>query len=374
MRPELFKIPGLNFSVPSYGAMVVIAFLVGTWWMTRRAAKVKADPDIVLSLALISLIFGWLGGRTFYIIHHWKTQFAGQPLQMLNLTAGGFEIYGGLLMAAAVCVLYLRVKGLSIRLYSDLYAPTLLFGMGVGRIGCFLVGCCWGGTCPASLPWAVRFPASSMPFQQQWEDRLVTLPAEMILVLPQGSGMPIYSLQKDFLKLADLEQARKKLAKARTEAEKLAGNAAKYERAQLEIAFSESVIEHFDKFEVTPQELGHRLKGPEFRTRPVHPSQIYATIGPLLLAWLTNAYFFRRKRHGTVMAVAIMFYAMERFVEEGIRIDNPLDTFGLTVSQGISIGMLVFGILWYLILQKMPPRSSRPARVPQPIPPTDVAA
>src|ERR1051325_5494638 len=120
MRPELFTIPGTHIVVPGYGAAIVVAFLVGTWWMTRRASKVKADPDVVLSMALIALIFGWIGGGLFYVIHYWKSQFAANPMQMLNLTAGGFEVYGGVLLAAGVNVLYLWMRRLPIRLYADM--------------------------------------------------------------------------------------------------------------------------------------------------------------------------------------------------------------------------------------------------------------
>jgi prolipoprotein diacylglyceryltransferase len=104
----------------------------------------------------------------------------------------------------------------------------------------------------------------------------------------------------------------------------------------------------------------------------VHPAQLYSAIGPLLLAVLANAYFYRRKRHGMVMVVAMLCYGIERFIEETVRLDNPLDTFGLTVAQGISIGFVIFAVLWYLILIRMPLRSSRPVVKTRPTPPPAV--
>jgi phosphatidylglycerol---prolipoprotein diacylglyceryl transferase len=400
MHPELFKIPGTNFMVPGYGAMVIIAFLGGTWWMTRRAMKVKADPDIVLSLALLALLFGWLGGRVFYVIHYWKTQFAHQPWAVLQLSAGGFEVYGGLILAAAACVLYLWIKRVSIRLYADLTAPTLLFGMGVGRLGCYLVGCCWGATCPASLPWAVTFPAMSSAAEQHWQDRIIALPAELIIIDPAGIGVP---MPKQILKLkdADVDRLRERLEQAGTaikEAE-AAGNTMKAGRARAVQLGIETILDHLQRFEVTPAQLAQLAasKPPpdapphqagvlqrvlefgdtegQFRSAPVHPAQLYSAIGPLLLALLMNAYFFRRKRHGMVMLLAVVLYAVERFIEELVRMDNPHDTFGLTISQGVSIGFLVFAGLWYLVLRRMPLRSPWPAtRVPKAATPLDVTA
>lgn len=362
MHPELFRIPGTRFMVPSYGAMVAIAFLVGTWWMCRRARKVKADPDICLSLALICLVFGWVGGRTFYVIHYWKSQFAQNPAQILNLTSGGFEIYGGLIVGAICCIIYLLIKRVSIRLYADLTAPTLLFGMGVGRIGCFLVGCCWGATCDPNLPWAVTFPALSSPQQQQWQERLVTMPAELILVDSVGIAVTV---PQQMLKLTPekTQQLREKLKRAGTtlaEAE-AAGDQTKVARARFTEAGIRLVLDHMAVFDTSPEQLRELASSKSLRSVPVHPAQLYSAIGPLLLAALASAYFYRRKRHGTVMAMTMMLYAVERFIEEMIRADNPHDTFGLTVSQGISLGIFAFGLGWLLVLRKMPLRSPRPA-------------
>jgi phosphatidylglycerol:prolipoprotein diacylglycerol transferase len=342
--------------------MIVIAFLVGTWWMTRRATKIKCDPDVVLSLALISLIFGWVGGRLFYVIHYWKTQFAHQPAQILNLTAGGFEVYGGLLVAAAACILYLLIRRLPVRLYADLTAPSLLFGMGVGRIGCFLVGCCWGAQCPELLPWAVRFPGLSGPQEQQWADRIVTIPAELIIVDPaSGLGLPIPQQILKF-KDADVNRLQEKLAAMDKDIQKFrdAGNQPALNKALATRMGIEALFDHLARFETSLPELRSLAARPEMRSAAVHPAQIYSAIGPLLLAWLLNAWFFRRRRHGTVMALAMILYGTERFIEEMVRSDNPLDTFGLTVSQGVSILVVAGGVLWWWLLTMMPLRSSRP--------------
>ena len=46
-------------------------------------------------------------------------------------------------------------------LMSDVAAPAVAIGIAIGRIGCFLNGCCYGAVC--ELPWAVRFPPGRMP-------------------------------------------------------------------------------------------------------------------------------------------------------------------------------------------------------------------
>ena len=38
---------------------------------------------------------------------------------------------------------------------ADVFAPAIALGHGIGRLGCFSAGCCWGVEC--HLPWAVTF-------------------------------------------------------------------------------------------------------------------------------------------------------------------------------------------------------------------------
>lgn len=356
MHPELFTIPGINLTVPGYGAMVLIAFLGGTWWMTRRARRIKIDPDIVLNLAFISLVTSTIGARAFYVIHYWKDQFADNPARIIDLKSGGFEIYGGVIGAFVCCVLYGLVKRLPIRLYADAAMPSILFGMGVGRIGCFLFGCCWGSACPDAVPWGVQFPYGSPAYHREWEERLITTPAELTLVDPSGIGGP---MPRSILKMSipeinkTLDQADQDLAKAQSE-----GDEKKIKRAQrvrdLKHRGLDPLLEHYAAFESSPEQLTVAAASPEHRTLRLHPSQMYGAVGPLLLALVTNAYFYRRQRHGTVMPLGFMLYAIERFVEEGIRSDNPLDTFGLTISQGVSIVVFCLALGVWFLLKLMP--------------------
>lgn len=69
---------------------------------------------------------------------------------------GGFVFYGGFILAFLGCWLFLWIRKLSFRKWSDFYAPVLALGYGLGRISCFLAGCCYGRACLA--PWAVAFP------------------------------------------------------------------------------------------------------------------------------------------------------------------------------------------------------------------------
>ena len=89
MWPTVFKIPWVNLPIRSYGLMLMIGFLGGTWWATRRAMRVKGDPDFVVNLGFVALIFSVIGARIFYVVHYWEDHFAGRGIWSLGAAADG---------------------------------------------------------------------------------------------------------------------------------------------------------------------------------------------------------------------------------------------------------------------------------------------
>lgn len=371
MFPTLFKLPIIDLPIRGYGMMLMIGFLVGTWWAARRAMRVKADPDFVVNLGFVALIFSIIGARVFYVVHYWDQNFAGRGLwAIVNVSAGGLEFYGGFIGAVTAGLAYLWLTRKSIRLYLDIVAPSIMFGMGCARIGCFLNGCCWGGFCEPEKPWAVEFPFGSPALYRQWEERQATVPAELLRIDDFGMAYPI---PRDLLALTPEERDRDKL-KARNAAKALAdaeaAGADEATLAKLRKA-SDRAREEFDKsrsmvapitsaersFDLTPTEIAELAD--HHRSLPVHPVQLYASLDGFLLAIMLNFYFYRRKRHGMVFAVLLLTYPFMRIVEEMIRIDNPHDSAGLTASQFVSVLLIALGIIFAITLRKLPLRSPR---------------
>ena len=88
MYPTMFKIPMPDWipgffhssgDVKSYGVMMMIAFLTGIWLACRRAYRSQGNPDVVLNLGFIALVFGVAGARAMFVIHYWETRFANTP-------------------------------------------------------------------------------------------------------------------------------------------------------------------------------------------------------------------------------------------------------------------------------------------------------
>jgi phosphatidylglycerol---prolipoprotein diacylglyceryl transferase len=313
-----------HLEIRIHALLLMIGFLGGTWWAARRARRVKASPDLIVSLSFVALVFSLVGARTFYVIHYWDEHFKGRGLwAVANLTAGGMEFYGGFIGAFLACTLFLLYRRVSFRLYADLLAPSLALGLGVTRIGCFINGCCWGGPCPSETPWAVKFPYLSPAFQRQWQDRIKAIPAELIFVGHRGEAWPF-----------DPGEAT---------GGKITPELASYART----------------YGTTPKHLAELARSPNQRSVSVHPVQLYASINAFLLALVLNAYFYRRKRHGVVFGLFAVMYALTRIVEEVIRADNPHDMAGLTASQFVSLILLLAGVAYLIYLRRLPSRSPR---------------
>jgi phosphatidylglycerol:prolipoprotein diacylglycerol transferase len=151
--------------VRGYGVMLLLAAASGTWLSIVRGRRAGIDADTILALATQVFLWGLVGARLFYVIEYHEQFFAaGKPLgrslfEVVNIAAGGLVVFGSLPTAALAAWVFARRRGLDLLQLADCAAPGLLVGLAIGRIGCFLNGCCYGGPC--ELPWAVSFPAGT---------------------------------------------------------------------------------------------------------------------------------------------------------------------------------------------------------------------
>jgi phosphatidylglycerol:prolipoprotein diacylglycerol transferase len=161
MRPTLFRIPlPLIGSLPvhGYGLMVAFGFLVAIYVAARRARKRGVPSQAIFDLGLYVLVSALVGARILHFLQHRSSY--SSFVDVFKIYEGGLAYYGGFILAFVVAVLYLRSRKLSIARVADVIAPSLMLGLGIGRIGCFLAGCCFGK--PTSLPWGITFPERSL--------------------------------------------------------------------------------------------------------------------------------------------------------------------------------------------------------------------
>ncbi len=157
MHRYLLKLGPLT--VYSYGAMLALAFIVGTVLAAFRAQKAGLDKNKIVDLIFYILVSSLLGARLLFAAINWD-YYAGHIPEVFQIWEGGLVFYGGLVLAFIVSVWFIKKNRLPLGKVLDVLAPPVALGIAIGRIGCFLNGCCWG---KVSLKWGISFPFKDNP-------------------------------------------------------------------------------------------------------------------------------------------------------------------------------------------------------------------
>jgi len=342
----------LGVPVHAWGVMMIPAVIGGVALTAYRAWQVGISPEKIYSLAFVMVIAGLLGARLFYVVQYW-TQFVERSaaggidvratvVGMLNVTKGGMVVYGSVLAGVPAGIWFCRKRGLPILAVGDVIAASMVLGLAIGRIGCFLNGCCFGGVC-LTESYSVTFPAGSPPYLQHeergwdsgvWLERnegriVVSYVAPQSATASVGLRVGDNVVSINGAKIESLAEARERLARG--------------SRAW-EVETSDGRI------------LRWQSDKPA-RSVPVHPTQVYAAIDGALLALVLWFYFPYRRHEGEVFAVLLVLQPVSRFFLEMIRSDEP-GQFGtaLTISQWISLALIAAGIVLFVYLEWRPRR------------------
>jgi len=157
MFPELFKIPYTSFSINTYGFLLAVAFLAGLLLMARLAARDGLDRQKVIDLGLWVLAASLIGSKALMVIAEWDATYRDNPSQIftLDFLRSGGVYYGGFIAAVIASVIVMRYYKLPWWRTSDAFAPGIILGQAIGRLGCFSAGCCWGK--PTTAWYGVHF-------------------------------------------------------------------------------------------------------------------------------------------------------------------------------------------------------------------------
>ena len=259
MKPIFFRIPYLNVPVFGFGLLVVLAFYAGIALAVWRSRRQRLDPGVVYDLAVWMLVGGLVGARLFYVWEYWGER-VRTFADVFKVWEGGIVFYGGAVGGFLGFFAFRAVRTFPVLATLDALAPSVALGAGIGRIGCFLNGCCYGDLC--GLPGlGVRFPAQSPPWNSERARGLIDADAPFTL--------------------------------------------------------------------------------------PIHPTQLYSAVDGVVLCLLLSAFFPIRKRDGEVFNLLLFGYAFTRFLIERLRDDENAVLATMTVSQVLSVMLLLFaGLLW----------------------------
>src|SRR5436190_9661203 len=159
MHPILLKLPWTlpvlgTLTIYTYGVLLAAAYLLGLQFALVRAKAQKLDSTRVMDLGIYIIISALVGAKLLLLVTDYQT-FRNNPAELFNLVREGGVFYGGLIVAVAVALFYIRRVGLPLWTTCDVFAPGIALGHVIGRFGCFFAGCCYGK--PTNVPWAITF-------------------------------------------------------------------------------------------------------------------------------------------------------------------------------------------------------------------------
>jgi phosphatidylglycerol:prolipoprotein diacylglycerol transferase len=285
--------------IPAYFAMLMLGFGAATLVAARMAKRQGLDHEVIIDLALLSLLMGVVGGRLLHVVadgYFWDyVHLCTDPARVIwrsvdslrecrelggrwdagaaachavardcfawaEFWNGGLAYYGGLVVATVAGVAFLRREHFPVGKGIDIVGAVLPLGIFFGRLGCFLGGCCFG--LPTLSRIGVSFPAGSPASYEQFEAGLLH--------------------DKNLPSLA------------------------------------------------------------------VHPTQLYEAFGCLVIAaWLLLVAHPRKRFDGQVLLEFLIGYALLRFAIEYLRADDRGALFGLSTSQLIgALIVIACAVVW----------------------------
>jgi phosphatidylglycerol:prolipoprotein diacylglycerol transferase len=152
MFPKLFDLGPV--SIYTYGVLLASAYLTGLWFATVRAGSRGLDRDRITDLGIYIIISALVGAKLLLILVEFD-HYRQNPADIWQILRSGGVFYGGLITSVGVAFWYIRRHSLPVWTTCDAFAPGIVLGQAVGRIGCLMAGCCYGK--PTELPWGITF-------------------------------------------------------------------------------------------------------------------------------------------------------------------------------------------------------------------------
>ncbi len=344
MHQVLFRIPipiGNLFpgGIPIYGfgMMLFLAFVLCTWLAGRQAEKDGISRVHIQDMAIWMFVSGIIGARLCSVF------LEGVPLwQFFRIWDGGLVFYGSAVGGLIGYILFyffvVRKHGLSTWKIADVVAPSLAVGLCLGRIGCFLNGCCYGTVaCGDACP-RVHFPLSSPSRFTLVQEGYQTAAG---FTLSEKPGAP---------QVAAVEPGSAAASSGLRPGDTIvaADNQPLQTYGDLQEYLTREWPRGKNDLSLKVQRGGQEVALPSFspRTLGLHPTQLYESISMVLLFGLMMAYFPFRKHAGEVMAICMFGYGLHRFLNEMLR-DDPRP---VGFERYISLGLVVAGFaLWYYL-------------------------
>lgn len=347
-RVELTNLDGIpvGMAIRGYGVMLLLAVGTAVWLAAYRAKRRGFDKELIYSVAPWAFAGGIVGARTFYVIQYREDFIVGtwgETLsKILTFTQGGLVVYGSFIGGVLAASIYLYRKKLPWLKFGDVVVPCMFLGVFLGRMGCVMNGCCYGGRCEDHAM-ALKFPPNSPVYTEQ------KLNGELLGFRFDPESGRITNVVPGSL-------AAQKNIRTGQQVTFLDHDANSLASAPRDIPAEDArtgIVATIDgqRMRWKPSELPDTAL-------PVFAAQILSSVTALLLCITLCLIPDSKLRDGTVMMLGFAGYAVLRFVLELIR-DDEGGQFGtsLSISQWVSICVLtgaLVGLCWIYLANRNP--------------------
>ena len=195
MHPVFLKLGSVT--IYWYGVFMALAFLAGLVNWTTLARREGRDPQFCSDLLFWVMLAGLAGGRLAYVLSN-AAHYAANPLHVLFLWEGGLIYYGGFVGGILAVLAFARRRHIPMLALLDFAITALPLAHALGRVGCFMNGCCFGSRLDH---WpAVSFPAGSPPWDRHIDLGWITnasrcsLPIHPVQLYETGLNLALYVL------------------------------------------------------------------------------------------------------------------------------------------------------------------------------------
>ena len=385
MKQVLFEIGGIPMY--GFGAMLFICFVAVTLWGSWRAKRTAGmPPERFQDMVIWLFVAGIVGARILYMIQYsdrFPSDIGGRVLAFFKIWEGGIIFYGSALGGVIGYLLFYRIVLRRLQVpgwrLADAVAPLLALGLAVGRIGCYLNGCCWGqAACEECRPvplGAAHFPL--LPAHARYQlvgdvgrgegegPSKYLQTATGFVRSPRGSDRAVVGVEVGSPAARAGVQVGDHVVAVNGEPNE--AKSAGFDRLDELIG---SWPRGKSELTLTVERRGEKIDLPPFAPETVglYPTQLYETVSMALLILLLIAYYPYRRHDGQLMVLLMIGYGIHRFINESLRIEPNVGS-GLTLSQWGSVIIIAAAVGIEIYLRRTMPSPPEPlVRRPEPVP------
>ncbi len=133
-----------------YGVIIAVGFLLAAAYVLKNVGRFGLTQDNILDMIIFGVPAGIIGARLYYVIFNWA-EYKNDLSEIYKIWNGGLAIYGAIIAAVVVLLIYCRAKKVPVTPTLDAGSLGLLIGQSIGRWANFINREAYGSV--TELPW-----------------------------------------------------------------------------------------------------------------------------------------------------------------------------------------------------------------------------